>query len=177
MALLYRKIIGISEGLTFVKFDDNETEIVKEIVENYVLQNCTLRTSLTYFRIEGIDDDIRLNGWGISTDIREYRGGDNLLESIDFFYHINGRFPPGKELVPAPDGDMTEFLEESKKVSKKHLYKLYRRINLHSLVSAHFFSSLNVYLGGKRKISNNAKLKFYQNCLMQVLSGKNLSVT
>ena len=120
-----------------------------------------LISSLTYSRIEDVNDDICLNDWGLRTDIREYRGSVSLLKLIDLFYFLNGRFSPEKEVVLAPDGDTPKFFKESEKILPKRLYELYSGSSWYGLVSIRFLSALNVYLGAKREISKNAMSEFF----------------
>lgn len=60
-------------------------------------------SSLSFSRIDDINEDIGLNGWGLKTDIQEYTSSVELLQPVDLFYQFNGRFLPEKELVHVLD--------------------------------------------------------------------------
>lgn len=60
-------------------------------------------SSLSFSRIDDINEDIGLNGWGLKTDIQEYTSSVELLQPVDLFYQFNGGFLPEKELVHVLD--------------------------------------------------------------------------
>lgn len=66
-----------------------------------------------------------------------------------------------ERLVHAPDGENAGFLAESEKISSKCFYELFRGSNLHELLWIQFLAALNVFLGEKSKISNNAMSEFH----------------
>ena len=119
------------------------------IVDNFF----DLVSSLSFLRIDDINEDIWVNEWGLKSGIQEYMGGVELLRSIDFFYQLNGRFSPKKELVHAPDGENHDFLEDSEKFSPVRLYEIFSEGKLYSLVCTQFACPVNVYLGGDQEIS------------------------
>lgn len=82
-----------------------------------------------------------------------------------------------KGFVDAPDGETLDILCESKRISLKRLYELFRGSNSYGLVSIQFLAALYVLLGGKSKISKNTMLEFYWNLLMQALNRKNQDVS
>ena len=131
-----KKMIGIGEKLTEIEFDENKNEIVRGVIENYKICRhlCGTRYSsfpgnfLEFVSVldhQKINEDIRINGWGLTTDIRDYSGGFDLLRSFNFFYYLSGSFPAKKVLLIRWTVKLDNFFQKTEIISPKVIFKLF----------------------------------------------------
>ena len=50
-------------------------------------------STLLYYEINEINENIKTNGCSLEPDTKNYNGSDYLLKSMDFIFYMNGRFP------------------------------------------------------------------------------------
>ena len=118
---------------------------------------------------EEIENDIGTNSSRIF-NISENLGANSPLNSFDLFYYINGRFPFTAGHLYVPDEVKPDV--NVKKLKIKEIYKTFRGSNSPSKWPSLplFLCALNLFLGGKEKISKAARTKLYLNLTLSVLS-------
>ena len=63
--------------------------------------------SLDINEIQGLDDDLKANGWELQS-LLEVENAYELLTVFQMFYYLNGRFPLTNGLLIVPDGEVLE---------------------------------------------------------------------
>ena len=78
------------------------------------------------------------------------------------------RLPLTNRLLIVPDGDTPE---ESRNVSLKLLYEMFKDTKSHGLVFLQFLCALNIFSGRNISLMKNALTEFYYNLSFEMLSG------
>ena len=99
--------------------------------------------SLDINEIQGLDDDLKANGWELQS-LLEVENTYELLTVFQMFYYLNGRFPLTNGLLIVPDGEVPEGRE---KINLKQLYEMFKDTNSHGLVSLQFLCADGIFLG------------------------------
>ena len=107
-------------------------------------------------------------GWGVKS-IVEIEDCIELLSLSQLFYYLNGRLPLPNGLLPIPDGEIPN---GSEKISLKTLYKMFKDIKSHGLVSVQFLLALNLFFGGDVQLSEDTSTELYKNLSLRTLSGE-----
>ena len=124
-------------------------------------------SSLSSYKINDMDQDIKANGWGIKK-ITEVSGAQELLKLFQDFYAIMGRLLLSNSLLVVPDGNTPP----EEKINLRQLYDLLKNTNSHGLVSLPFLGLLQFYLEeNNHSLIKNALTELYQNLPYSVLSG------
>lgn len=94
------KVIAITEDMNKVKIEEKENKILNEITRNYKICRRVYKSlynsvadnffeylsTLLYYEISKLNEDIKTNGWSLAPDVRNYNGNVNLMRSMDFFF-------------------------------------------------------------------------------------------
>lgn len=90
--------------------------------------------SLGTFEIEDMNNNIRVNGWGIKK-ITEVQDSEELMNIFQNFYNLMGRLPLSNGLLVVPDGDAPPGED---RVNMRNLYELFKHTKSRRLVSLPF---------------------------------------
>ena len=93
------------------------------------------------------------------------------MRLFDLFYYMNGRLTLTTGHLYIPVGDRPEEVGEEY-INMKDLYEQYRGSRSHGMVSVPFLCVLNLFLGGKEKISKAALIELYSNLMLGRLTGE-----
>ena len=94
------KVIAITEDMNKVKIEEKKNKILNEITRNYKICRRVYKSlynsvadnffeylsTLLYYEISKLNEDIKTNGWSLAPDVRNYNGNVNLMRSMDFFF-------------------------------------------------------------------------------------------
>ena len=69
-----------------------------------------------------MNNDIRVNGWGVKK-VTEVNDGEELMNIFQTFYSLNDHLPLSNGLLVVPDGDAPP---GENKVNMKQLYELFK---------------------------------------------------
>ena len=147
--LLEKIIHGIEFENLYATNSERKPEIMSTTERNYriarrVYQQLFIDTAelfaefirfLDSFQQRDLDEDIRVNSWGIKK-ISEVSDAQELLQIFQDFYSLNGRLPLSNSLIVVPDGDAPP----EDKPNMKNLYDLFKNTNSHTC----FFAFLRV---------------------------------
>ena len=89
------------------------------------------------------------------------------------FYYSKGRFPGSQNLILLPQIDIPDFIKTDMPLSSIDLYQKFKATNSKVLVLLQAIAALNLHLGGDKKISKKALVKFLSNLTFQALSKEN----
>lgn len=90
--------------------------------------------SLGTFEIKDMNNNIRVNGWGIKK-ITEVQDSEELMNIFQNFYNLMGRLPLSNGLLVVPDGDAPPGED---RVNMRNLYELFKHTKSRRLVSLPF---------------------------------------
>ena len=179
---LVEKIIHGIEFESMYKLEpERKPEIMETIESNYriarrVYQQLYLDVSelfaeflrsLSSYKLEEINNDIRFNGWGVRK-VQEVEDSQELLRIFQDFYTLMGRLPLSNELLVIPDGDAPP---GENKVNIKQLYELFKNTKSHGLVSLPFLGLIQFYLEKDDRLIKNSLTELYGNLSYMTLSG------
>ena len=147
--LLEKIIHGIEFENLYATNSERKPEIMSTTERNYriarrVYQQLFIDTAelfaefirfLDSFQQRDLDEDIRVNSWGIKK-ISEVSDAQEHLQIFQDFYSLNGRLPLSNSLIVVPDGDAPP----EDKPNMKNLYDLFKNTNSHTC----FFAFLRV---------------------------------
>ena len=114
--------------------------------------------SMSSFELQDIDEDIKINDWGIQK-VSEVKDSMKLLNIFQDFYTATGRLPTFNGLLVVPDGEAPP---GENKINMKQLYDLFKNTGSHGLVSLPFLELLLHYF----KI---LRFKIYKKCYYRTL--------
>ena len=119
------------------------------------------------FELQDIDEDIKINGWGIQK-ASEVKGSMKLLNIFQDFYMATGRLPTFNGLLVVPDGEAP--LSENK-INMKQLYDWFKNTGSHGLVSLPFLGLLlHFFKDSDLRFIKNAITELYKNLSYMSLS-------
>ena len=124
--------------------------------------------SMSSFELQDIDEDIKINGWGIQK-VSEVKDSMKLLNIFQDFYTATGRLPTFNGLLVVPDGEAPP---GENKINTKQLYNLFKNTGSHGLVSLPFLGLLLHYFkDSDLRFIKNATTELYKNLSYMSLSG------
>ena len=123
---------------------------------------------LNFDKKNELNNDVRINESGFLR-IEEQESARSLLNSFDFFYYMNGRFPLIDGHLYVLDGEKPVEVQGDG-LNMKELYKNFRGTKSHALVFIPFLCDLNLFMGGKEKVTKEVISKLYQNLSLKTLS-------
>ena len=124
--------------------------------------------SMSSFELQDIDEDIKINGWGIQK-VSEVKDSMKLLNIFQDFYTATGRLPTFNGLLVVPDGEAPP---GENKINMKQLYDLFKNTGSHVLVSLLFLGLLLHYFkDSDLRFIKNATTELYKNLSYMSLSG------
>ena len=127
--------------------------------------------SMSSYELEDMNEDIRVNGWGIKK-VTEVEDGQELMKLFQDFYTLTGRLPLSNGLLVAPDGDAPP---EENKLNMKQLHELFKNTNSHGIVSLPFLGIIQYYLEKNDYSLIRNATKLYLNISYMILSGARCS--
>ena len=120
------------------------------------------------FELQDIDEDIKINGWGVQK-VSEIKFSIKLLNLFQNFYTATGRLLTFNTLLVVPDGDAPP---GENKINMKQLYDLFKNTDSHELVSLPFLGLLlHFFENSNLSFIKNATTELYQNLSYMSLSG------
>ena len=90
--------------------------------------------SMSSFELQDIDEDIKINDWGIQK-VLEVKDSMKLLNIFQDFYTATGRLPTFNGLLVVPDGEAPP---GENKINMKQLYDLFKIRIMTGLFLYHF---------------------------------------
>ena len=124
--------------------------------------------SMSSFELQDIDEDIKINDWGIQK-VLEVKDSMKLLNIFQDFYTATGRLPTFNGLLVVPDGEAPP---GENKINMKQLYDLFKNTGSHVLVSLPFLGLLLHYFkDSDLRFIKNATTELYKNLSYMSLSG------
>ena len=135
--ILAEKIIhGVEFSNPYENLIRKNPEIIETVESNYKISRHVYQSlfadiadifteyihSLDPDEIRELDDDIKINRWGIKSLI-EVENAYELLTVFQMFYCLNGRFLLKNGLLIVPDGEVPEGEE---KINLKQLYEMFK---------------------------------------------------
>ena len=124
--------------------------------------------SMSSFELQDIDEDIKINGWGIQK-VSEVKDSMKLLNIFQDFYTATGRLPTFNGLLVGPDGEAPP---GENKINMKQLYDLFKNTGSHVLVSLPFLGLLLHYFkDSDLRFIKNATTELYKNLSYMPSSG------
>ena len=124
--------------------------------------------SMSSFELQDIDEDIKINGWGIQK-VSEVKDSMKLLNIFQDFYTATGRLPTFNGLLVGPDEKAPP---GENKINMKQLYDLFKNTGSHVLVSLPFLGLLLHYFkDSDLRFIKNATTELYKNLSYMSLSG------
>ena len=123
---------------------------------------------MSNFELQDIDEDIKINGWGIQK-ASEVKDSMKLLNIFQDFYMATGRLPTFNGLLVVPDREAP--LSENK-INMKQLYDSFKNTGSHGLVSLPFLGLLlHFFKDSDLRFIKNAITELYKNLSYMSLSG------
>ena len=125
--------------------------------------------SIDSYEQQDIEEDMKINGWGVVENIKTIKDATRLLNIFQDFYTTTGRLPTFNELLVVPDGDA----QPEEKINMKQLYDLFKNTSSHGLVSLPFLGLLFYFFERENDLVyvKRATTELYKNLSYMTLSG------
>ena len=104
--------------------------------------------SIDLYEQQDIQEDLKINGWGVVENIRTIKDSMRLVNIFQDFYTATGRLPTFHKILVVPDGDAPP----SEKINLKHLYDLFKNTQSHAVVSVPFLGLLFHYFHDEQQL-------------------------